>query len=125
MSDGSEARKTSRNAEDRAITLKKRCSFCSFSAFCLFCESPHGGFWAEDESLWPVPALFLVVVALWQECPTAAKGWAWPDAPAPMWEASRLSPTGEDIPAAADEPAPADCARKPRSASSVRCVAAY
>src|SRR5947209_9533951 len=83
MIEGSEARKTRSNAKDQPNDLRQRRSFCSFSAFCSFYESPDDGFWAWDESLWLVPALFHVVVAVAQECPTAAKGWAWPVAPAP------------------------------------------
>src|SRR5947209_14264302 len=63
-------------------------------------------------------SLFPVVAELWQGCPTAAKGWAWPVAPVPTWEASRLSPRVDSAPAAADEPAPADCAHRPPAASS-------
>src|SRR5947209_19602371 len=64
-------------------------------------------------------SLFPVVAELWQGCPTAAKGWAWPVAPVPTWEASRLSPRVDSAPAAEDEPAPADCAHRPPAASSV------
>src|SRR5205807_86502 len=83
------------------------------------------GSWAWDESLWPVPALFHAVVALEQGCPTAAKGWASPVAPAPTSEASRGSPRVDSTLAPEDEPAPADCVRRPRAASSVVCVAGY
>src|SRR5579884_139919 len=125
MSDGSEARKTSRNAKEQAKLLRQRRSFCSFSAFCSFCVSPDGGFWAWDESLWPVPALFLAVVVLAQESPTAAKGWASPGAPAPTSEARYGSPMADSTPVPEDEPAPADYARKRRPASSVRYAWAY
>src|SRR2546421_6413223 len=125
MSNGSEARKTSRNEKEPSNNLRQRRSFCSFSAFCSFYGSLDDGSWAWDESLWPVPALFLAVAALEQECPTAAKGWAWPVAPASTSEPRSGSPTADSTPAAEDEPAPADCVRRPRSASSVRCVAGY
>src|SRR5205085_8266649 len=125
MSDGSEPGKTSRNEKDQSNNLRQRCSFCSFSAFCSFYGSPDDGSWAWDESLWPVRALFPAVVALAQECPTAAKGWASPVAPAPTSAPRSGSPTVDSTPAAADEPAPADCAHKRQCASSVRCVAGY
>src|SRR5207248_6799775 len=122
---GSEPRKTSRNEQEQSTHLKQRFSFCSFSAFCSFCESPDDGSWAWDESLWPVPALFHAVVAREQACPTGAKGWAWPVAPAPTSQARSGSPTVDSSPAPADAPAPADCARRPRCASSVASVAGY
>ena len=125
MIDGSEARKTSRNEKDQSNNLRQRLSFCSFSAFCSFYESPDDVSWAWDESLWPVPALFHAVVVLEQVSPTGAKGWAWPVAPAPTSEASHGSPMVDSTPAAEDEPAPADCARKPRCASSVLSAAEY
>src|SRR5437764_4307950 len=125
MIDSSKARKTRRNERDQSNNLRQRLSFCSFSAFCLFYESPDDVSWAWDESLWPVPALFHAVVALEQGCPTAAKGWASPVAPAPTSEASRGSPRVDSTLAPEDEPAPADCVRRPRSASSVVCVAGY
>src|SRR6266571_950397 len=125
MIDGSAPRKTRRNEKDQSDNLRQRRSFCSFSAFCSFYESPDDGFWAWDESLWPVPALFHAVAALEQGCPTAAKGWAWPVAPAPTSEPSCGSPTVDNTPAAEDEPAPADCVHRPRCASSVACVVAY
>src|SRR5438874_2246123 len=71
MIESSEARKTRSNAKDQPNDLRQRRSFCSFSAFCSFYESPDDGFWAWDESLWLVPALFHVVVAVAQGCPTA------------------------------------------------------
>src|SRR5947209_16820049 len=123
MRNGSEARKTRRNEHEQSNNLRQKRSFCSFSAFCSFCESPDDGSWAWDESLWLVPALFHAVVAVVQGCPTAAKGWAWPVAPAPMSAASSGSPTVESTLAPEDEPAPADCAHRRRCASSVRCVA--
>src|SRR5947209_9019249 len=119
MIDGSEARKTRRNEKDQPNNLRQRLSCCSFSAFCSFYELPDDGSWAWDESLWPVPALFHAVVALEQACPTGAKGWAWPVAPAPTSEPSRGSPTVARTPAAEDEPAPAYGERRPRGASSV------
>src|SRR5947209_1542633 len=125
MSDGSGARKTSRNEPEPSHPLRQRRSFCSFSVFCSFYESPDDGSWAWDESLWPVPGLFLAVAALEQACPTGAKGWASPVALASTSAPSSASPTADSSPAAADEPAPADCARRRQSASSVRCVAQY
>src|SRR5947209_18409322 len=125
MIDGSEARKTRRNEKDQPNNLRQRLSCCSFSAFCSFYEWPDDRFWAWDESLWPVPALFHAVVAREQESPTAAKGWAWPVAPVPTSEANCGSPTVDSSPAAEGEPTPADCARRPQSASSVRCAEAY
>src|SRR5438270_10217909 len=125
MSDGSEARKTRSNEQDQSNNLRQRRSFCSFSAFCSFCVSLDDVSWAWDESLWPVPALFHAVVALEQACPTGAKRWAWPVAPAPTSEPSRGSPTVDSTPAAEDEPAPADCERRPRCASSVASVVQY
>src|SRR5207237_8020015 len=120
ISDGSEPGKTSRNEKDQSNNLRQRRSCCSFSACCSFYGSPDDGSWAWDESLWPVPALFPAVVALAQGCPTAAKGWASPVAPAPTSAPRSGSPTVDSTPAAADEPAPADCVRRPRCASSVR-----
>src|SRR5438270_4880007 len=125
MRDGSEPRKTRRNEQEPSNNLRSKRSFCSFSAFCWFYESLDDGSWAWDESLWPVPALFHAVAALEQGCPTAAKGWAWPVAPAPTSEPSRGSPTVDNTPAAEDEPAPADCAHRPQCASSVACVGEY
>src|SRR5437763_9115556 len=125
MIDGSEPRKTRRNEKAQSNTVRQRRSFCSFSAFCSFYESRGDVSWAWDESLWSVPALFLAVVALEQACPTAAKGWASPVAPASTSEPRSASPTGDSTPAPADGPAPADYARRPRRASSVRCVAGY
>ena len=125
MIDGSEPRKTSRNEKDQSNNLRQRLSFCSFSAFCSFYESPDDVSWAWDESLWPVPALFHAVVALEQVCPTGAKGWAWPVAPAPTSEARSGSPTVDSYPPPEDEPAPADCVRRRRCASSVASVAGY
>src|SRR2546421_8856518 len=125
MSDGSEPRKTRRNEQEQSNALRSKRSFCSFSAFCSFYESLDDGSWAWDESLWPVPALFLAVAALEQACPTGAKGWASPVAPASTSEPRSGSPTADSTPAAADEPAPADCVRRPRCASSVPSVAGY
>src|SRR6266576_646116 len=125
MIDGSEPRKTSRNEKDQSNNLRQRLSFCSFSAFCSFYESPDDVSWAWDESLWPVPALFHAVVAVEQACPTAAKGWASPVAPVPTSLPCRASPTVDSTPPAEDEPAPADCVRRRRCASSVPCVAGY
>src|SRR3989440_11363014 len=122
MSDSSELRKTSRNAKDPSNNLRQRLSFCSFSAFCSFYESLDDGSWAWDESLWPVPALFLAVAAREQACPTAAKGWAWPVAPASTSAARSGSPTGDRTPPPVDEPAPADGARRRPCASSVPCA---
>src|SRR5437763_11034575 len=119
MSDGSEARKTRRNEQDQSNNLRQRRSFCSF------CVSPDDVSWAWDESLWPVPALFHAVVAVEQACPTAAKGWASPVAPVPTSLPCRASPTVDSTPPAEDEPAPADCVRRRRCASSVACVAGY
>src|SRR5436305_8956978 len=124
MSDGSEARKTRSNEQEQSNNLRPKRSFCSFSAFCSFYESLDDGSWAWDESLWPVPALFLAVVALEQACPTAAKGWASPVAPVSTSAPRSGSPTGGSTPAPADEPAPADCAHRRRCASSVRSAAA-
>src|SRR5207302_10500926 len=117
MIDGSEARKTRRNENEQSNNLRQRLSFCSFSAFCSFYESPDDVSWAWDESLWPVPALFHAVVALEQASPTAAKGWAEPVAPAPTSEPSRASPTVDTTPPPEDEPAPAACERRRRSAT--------
>ena len=66
MSDGSEARKTSRNEPEPSKNLRQRRSFCSFSAFCSFYEWLDDVSWAWDESLWPVPVLFHAVVAVEQ-----------------------------------------------------------
>src|SRR3989440_7328402 len=98
MIDGSEARKTRRNENDPSNNLRQRLSCCSFSAWCSFYESPDDGSWAWDESLWPVPAPFHAVVAVEQACPTGAKGWAEPVAPAPTSEASRVSPRVDSTP---------------------------
>src|SRR2546423_12614822 len=125
MSEGSEARKTRSNEQEPSKNLRQRRSFCSFCAFCSFYESPDDVSWAWDESLWPVPVLFHAVAALEQACPTAAKGWAWPVAPASTSEPRSGSPTADSTPAAADEPAPADGVRRPRCASSVRFAAGY
>src|SRR6266567_348241 len=125
MIDGSEPRKTSRNEKDQSNNLRQRLSFCSFSAFCSFYESPDDVSWAWDESLWPVPALFHAVVAGEQVSPTGAKGWAEPVAPAPRSAPRRGSPTVDSTPPPPDEPAPADCERRPRCASSVPSVAGY
>src|SRR5947209_12716729 len=122
MINGSKPRKTSRNATEQSNKLRQRLSFFSFSAFCSFYESPDDGSWAWDESLWPVLGLFLAVAALEQECPTAAKGWAWPVAPAPTSEPRSGFPTADSTPAAEDEPAPADCVRTRRCTCSVRFV---
>ena len=116
-------RKMSKYDQDQANNLKQRRSFCSFSAFCSFYGSPDDVSWAWDESLWPVPALFLAVAVLEQACPTAAKGWAWPVAPARASAPSSASPMVDSIPLPEDEPAPADCAHRRRCASSVPCVA--
>src|SRR5436305_4160354 len=123
MSDGSEARKTRSNEQEQSNNLRQRRSFCSFSAFCSFCVSLDDVSWAWDESLWPVPALFPAVVALEQACPTAAKGWAWPVAPAPMSASRSGSPTVDSTPLPEDEPVPADCEHRRRCASSVPSVA--
>src|SRR5438105_4276975 len=119
MIDGSEPRKTSRNEKDQSNNLRQRLSFCSFY------ELPDDVSWAWDESLWPVPALFHAVVAVEQACPTGAKGWAWPVAPAPTSLPWSGSPTVDSTPPSEDEPAPADCERRRRCASSVRSAAAY
>src|SRR2546421_11635497 len=120
MIDGSEPRKTSRNEPEQSNHLRQRLSFCSFSAFCSFYEWPDDVSWAWDESLWLVPALFHAVVALEQACPTGAKGWAEPVAPASTSEPRSGSPTVDSTPAPQDEPAPADCERRRRCASSVQ-----
>src|SRR5947207_13377111 len=125
MIDDSEPRKTSRNAKEPSNNLRQRLFFCSFSAFCSFYESLDDVSWAWDESLWPVPALFHAVVALEQACPTGAKRWALPVAPAPTSEPSRGSPTVDSTPAPQDEPAPAACEPTPRDASSVASVWLY
>src|SRR5437588_1210133 len=125
MIDGSEPRKTSRNEKDQSNNLRQRLSFCSFSAFCSFYELPDDVSWAWDESLWPVPALFHAVVAVEQASPTAAKGWAWPVAPAPTSEPRSVSPTVDSTPAPEDAPAPADGERRRQCASSVPCALAY
>src|SRR2546423_9430300 len=92
MIDGSEARKTRRNENDQSNNLRQRLSCCSFSAWCSFYESPDDGSWAWDESLWPVPAPFHAVLAVEQACPTGAKRWSEPVAPAPTSETSPVSP---------------------------------
>ena len=125
MIDGSEPRKTRRNAKDQSNNLRQRRSFCSFSAFCSFYESPDDVSWAGDESPWPVPALFHAVVAVEQASPTGAKGWAEPVAPAPRWAPRSVSPTVDSNPPPEDEPAPADCEHMRRCASSVASVAGY
>src|SRR5229473_2608063 len=125
MIDGSEPRKTRRNEKDPSNNLRQRLSFCSFSAFCSFYESPDDVSWAWDESLWPVPVLFHAVVALEQASPTGAKGWAEPVAPAPTSEPRSGSPTVDSTPPPQDEPAPGDCERRRRFASSVQSVAGY
>src|SRR6266568_7002696 len=117
MSDGSEPRKTRSNEKDQSNNLRQRLSFCSFS------ELPDDVSWAWDESLWPVPALFHAVVAVEQASPTGAKGWAEPVAPAPTSLPWSVSPTVDSTPAPEDEPVPADCERRRRSASSVASVA--
>src|SRR3989440_4332828 len=122
MRDGSEPRKTRRNEQEPSNKLRQKRSFCSFSAFCSFYESLDDGSWAWDESLWPVPALFRAVAAREQGCPTGAKGWAWPVAPASTSAPRSGSPMGDRTPPPADEPAPADCARRRPCASSVRCA---
>src|SRR2546421_12439383 len=113
MIEGSEARKTRSNAKDQPNDLRQRRSFCSFSAFCSFYESPDDGFWAWDESLWLVPALFHVVVAVAQGGPTGAKRWAWPVAPAPTAGPGRGAPPGGSPPPSEAEPGPADWERRP------------
>src|SRR6266566_4748367 len=123
MRDGSEPRKTRRNEPEPSNNLRPKRSFCSFSAFCSFYESLDDGSWAWDESLWPVPALFLAVAVLEQECPTGAKGWASPVAPASTSAPRSGSPRVDRTPPPVDEPAPADCAHRRQCASSVRCVA--
>jgi len=125
MIDGSQPEKTSRNEQDQSNNLRQRRSFCSFSAFCSFYESLDDVSWAGDESLWPVPALFHAVVAVEQASPTGAKGWASLVAPAPTSEPRSGSPTVDSTPPAEDEPAPADCERRRRCASSVPSVAGY
>lgn len=125
MIDGSEPRKTRRNEKDPSNHLRQRLSFCSFSAFCSFYELPDDVSWAWDESLWPVPALFHAVVAVEQASPTGAKGWAEPVAPAPTSEPRSVSPTVDSTPPPEDEPAPGDCERRRRCASSVPSVAGY
>src|SRR5258708_3294124 len=125
MIDGSEPRKTRRHEKDQSNHLRQRLSFCSFSAFCSFYGAPDDVSWAWDESLWPVPALFHAVVAVEQAGPTGAKGWAEPRAPAPKSEPRSGAPPGDSTPLPQDEPAPADCERRRRCASSVPCVAGY
>src|SRR5438309_163244 len=125
MIDGSESEKTSRNEQEQPNHLRQRRAFCLFSAFCSFSEWPDDVSWAWDESLWSVPALFHAVVVVEQACPTAAKGWAEPVAPAPTSELWSVSPTVDSYPPPEDEPAPADCERRPRCASSVASVAGY
>src|SRR5438876_7534739 len=125
MIDGSEPRKTSSNENDQSNNLRQRLSFCSFSAFCSFYESPDDGSWAWDESLWPVPAPFHAVVAVEQACPTGANGWAEPVAPAPTSLPWSGSPTVDSTPPPEDEPAPTDCERRRRCASSVPSGAGY
>src|SRR6266480_7587704 len=125
MSDGSEPRKTRKNEKEPSNNLRQRLSFCSFSAFCSFYESLDDVSWAWDESLWPVPALFHAVVALEQESPTGAKGWAEPVAPAPTSLPWSGSPTVDSTPSPEDEPAPEDCERRRRCASSVQSGARY
>src|SRR5689334_2936924 len=117
MSDGSEPRKTRSNEQEQSNPLRQKLSFCSFY------ESPDDVSWVWDESLWPVPVLFHAVVAVGQACPTAAKGWASPVALAPTSEPRSVSPTVDSTPPPADEPAPADCERRRRCASSVPSVA--
>src|SRR5258708_1303594 len=125
MIDGSEPRKTRRNKKDQSNNLRQRLSFCSFSAFCSFYESLDDVSWAEDESLWPVPVLFHAVVAVEQASPIGAKGWAEPVAPAPTSLPWSVSPTVDSTPPPEDEPAPADCERRRRVASSVPCALGY
>ena len=60
-----------------------------------------------------------------QLCPTGAKGWAEPVAPAPTSEPSSGSPTVESTPPPEDEPAPADGERRRLCASSVQCALGY
>src|SRR5260221_319991 len=123
MIDGSEPRKTRSNATDPSNHLRQRRSFCSFSAFCSFYELPDDVSWAWDESLWPVPALFHAVVAVEQACPTGAKGWAEPVAPAPTSEPRSVSPPVHSTLPPEDEPAPTDCERRRRCASNLPSVA--
>src|SRR5437868_14124350 len=125
MIDDSEPRKTRRNAKEPSNNLRQRLFFCSFSAFCSFYESLDDVSWAWDESLWPVPALFHAVVAVEQASPTGAKGWAEPVAPAPTSLPWSVSPTVDSNPPPEDEPAPGDCERRRRCASSVQSVAGY
>src|SRR5947209_6230281 len=119
MIDGSEPRQTRSNENDQSNNLRQRLSFCSFY------ESPDDVSGAGDESLWPVPALFHAVVAVEQACPTGAKGWAEPVAPAPTSLPWSVSPTVDSNPPPEDEPAPGDCERRQRCASSVPSVAGY
>src|SRR2546423_7687308 len=116
MIESSEARKTRSNAKDQPNDLRQRRSFCSFSAFCSFYESPDDGFWAWDESLWLVPALFHVVVAVARGGPTAAKGGAWPLAPAPTSRPRRGAPTAASTPPPPGPARPAECERRRRRA---------
>src|SRR2546421_13060380 len=122
MIDGSEPRKTSSNDKEQSNNLRQRLSFCSFCAFCSFYEWPDDVSWAWDESLWPDPVLFHAVVAVEQACPTGAKRWAEPVAPAPTSLPWSVAPTVDSTPAPEDEPAPADGERRRRSASSVPCA---
>src|SRR5437588_12561003 len=121
MRDGSEARKTSRKEQEPSNHLRQRRSFCSFSAFCSFYESLDDGSWAWDESLWPVPALFLAVAAREQGCPTGAKGWASPAAPASTSAPRSGSPTADSTPPPVDEPAAADSATRRQWRATVSC----
>src|SRR2546423_3091230 len=112
MIESSEARKTRSNAKDQPNDLRQRRSFCSFSAFCSFYESPDDGFWAWDESLWLVPALFHVVVAVAQGGPTSAKRGGWPRAPSPTSAPRRGAPPVDSPPPASDEAAPTGGGRR-------------
>src|SRR2546421_973267 len=125
MIDGSEPRKTSSNDKEQSNNLRQRLSFCSFCAFCSFSEWPDDVSWAWGESLWPDPVLFHAVVAVEQASPTGAKGWAELVAPAPTSLPWSVSPTVDSTPPPEDEPAPADCERRRRCASSVPSVAGY
>src|SRR5947209_18658380 len=107
MSEGSEARKTSRNEQEPSNPLRQRCSFCPFSACCSFYESPDDGSWACDESLSTVRALFLAVAVVDHACPTPAKGWAVPAAPRPTPAPSRGSAHAASSPETEAEPAQA------------------
>src|SRR2546423_14933971 len=98
MIESSEARKTRSNAKDQPNDLRQRRSFCSFSAFCSFYESPDDEFGAWDESLWLVPALFHVVVAVAEGGATSAKKGGGGGAPLPTTAPGPRVPPGSSTP---------------------------